>query len=89
MDKKEYSYVEWKHMEEAGAVCLPAAGYRNGTNGDTAILDADSIGYYWSASSFGGDSAFDLNFNSDDIFPINSGGRRSKVYAVRLVRECK
>ena len=87
-NKGEYNYVEWKHMEAAGAVCLPAAGYRDGLNGNTNVNDAGSNGYYWSASSSGDDFAFDLYFYSGFVNPNHYDNRR-QAYSVRLVTESK
>ena len=87
-NKGEYNYVEWKHMEAAGAVCLPAVGFRDGSGGNTDVGRAGSYGYYWSASSSGDDGAFDLHFDSGDV---NPGLRddRNQAYSVRLVTESK
>ena len=87
-NKGEYNYVEWKHMEAAGAVCLPAAGYRDGFDGNTAVNFAGSDGYYWSASSDGVSRAFDLSFNSGNVIPSLSD-IRYQAYSVRLVTESK
>ena len=87
-NKGEYNYVEWKHMEAAGAVCLPAAGFRDGNIGLTNVFSAGSIGFYWSASSSGDDGAFDLNFISGDVTPCRLG-LRYRAYSVRLVTESK
>ena len=52
-----YSVSKWQLMEEAGAIFLPAAGYRKkdyswitGTFA-TLIYDVGSYGYYWSSSN--------------------------------------
>ena len=87
-NKGEYNYVEWKHMEAAGAVCLPAAGFRAGNNGTTDVNRAGSLGYYWSASSSGVDDAFDLSFNSGYVDPDHNDVR-FQAYSVRLVTESK
>ena len=86
--ERSYDYVGWKHMEAAGAVCLPAAGYRDGSNGNTHVDLAGSYGYYWSASSSGGNDAFDLYFGSGNVDPNRLGNRR-QAYSVRLVTESK
>jgi hypothetical protein len=41
-----YTLEEWAIMEKAGAVFLPAAGYRNGWN----VYDTTTQGYYWSST---------------------------------------
>ena len=40
------SATQWSTLEQAGAVFLPAAGYRLGTS----VSNVNSRGYYWSAS---------------------------------------
>ena len=83
-----YDYVEWKHMEEAGAVCLPAAGFRDGSDGLTGVTGAGSYGYYWSASPNYDNTAYDLYFFIGRVNP-NYKGNRNQAYAVRLVTECQ
>ena len=82
----------WSDMEAAGAVFLPAAGYRNSNFSDTAWLfssEGDN-GYYWSSgvsSGYGnGDGACCLYFRSGYLYPR---GNRSRYngYSVRLVHE--
>lgn len=41
---------DWEWMEYAGAVFLPAAGYRDGEN--IYNVDASDMGYYWSSSAY-------------------------------------
>ena len=84
--ESSYDYAGWKHLEAAGAVCLPAAGYRDGARGFANINDADSFGFYWSASTQSGNNAFKLYCNSDDVYPFNTD-QRGCGYCVRLVTE--
>ncbi len=85
-DKQEYSYVEWKHMEAAGAVCLPAAGYRYGNNGELGIVTPNIDGYYWSSTYKDDHSVFDFEFTSNDIIQ-NGYKSRSRACSVRLVTD--
>ncbi len=81
--------VTWQTMEAAGAVCLPAAGYRSGLPGaliPARVFDIDS--YYWSASSYGNSHAYDLYFTSGTVNPLRDNSRY-QAYAVRLVTESK
>ena len=55
-----YTLAQWAQMEAAGAVFLPAAGRRKGTN----VFDVGTNGYYWSSTSNGGDCAYGVNFDS-------------------------
>ena len=53
-----YSCSEWAQMEAAGAVFLPAAGYRVGA----AVEFVGTHGNYWSSSSPNSNSAYSLTF---------------------------
>ena len=75
-------------MENAGAVCLPAAGFRNGSNGNAFVFNVGNHGYYWSASPNNGYFAYDLYFNSGNVNPSDFN-TRSQAYSVRLVTESK
>ena len=83
-----YDYVGWKHMEEAGAVCLPAAGFRNGSLGNSFIYDVGGLGCYWSASPYFDYNAYDLYFDSGIVNP-NLNDYRYQANSVRLVTESK
>ena len=71
-----------------GVVFLPAAGFRNGYDGDVTVYYVGNDGYYWSASPNYGNFAYDLNFNSGDVFP-NNNDARNWAQSVRLVTECQ
>ncbi len=86
-NKKEYNYVEWKHMEAAGAVCLPAAGYRDGENSSTTIEHANVVGYYWSTTP-SGESAYYLWFDYFDVY-LDHAISRGMAESVRLVVDVK
>lgn len=75
-----YSYADWSKMEKAGAVFLPAAGYRHGKE-----VTVDSKGYYWSSthSDSTKGSPFIFNEGSNDY----SGKGRHYGYSVRLVQD--
>ena len=75
-----YSASEWSKMEANGAVFLPAAGYRYGTDVDYV----GSGGYYWSSSANDGGNASYLNFYGYYVSTGSSG--RSNGQSVRLVR---
>ena len=74
---------QWTTLENAGAVFLPAAGYRNGTTtGNTAGVG----GYYWTASStYGNYTAACYLYFSDSYFYINDNWARYFGFSVRLV----
>ena len=80
-----YTYNDFKRLQDAGIVFLPAAGYRHGSTGDTSISFAGSIGCYWSAS-LGNNSALVLHFNISIVRP-DSSDSRGQANSVRLVTE--
>ncbi|MBQ3619288.1 MAG: hypothetical protein II939_14160 [Bacteroidales bacterium] len=73
----------WETLESAGAVFLPAAGYRYGTN----VSDVDKEGRYWSSSDKGatGTEAYRLTFRSGSVDPKDNLYRHYGC-SVRLVR---
>lgn len=76
-----WSGENWTKMETAGAVFLPAAGYRFGTS----VYSVGSGGYYWSSTPSGTDSALRLDFSNGSVSPASLNGRRSGS-SVRLVQ---
>ena len=72
----------WVDMEAAGAVFLPAAGYRYGAG----VGNVGSYGYYWSSSVFNGNNAYSVYFGSGRLYP-QSNDYRSYAYSVRLVKD--
>ena len=55
-----YTAEQWAVMETAGAVFLPAAGYRVGSD----VSDVDEKGYYWSATLATDAAAYNGYFDS-------------------------
>ena len=78
-----YTVADWTKMESAGCVFLPAAGYRTGSS----VSFDGTIGFYWSATSYGSNNAYDVNFNSGDLNPANENTTRYYGFSVRLVRQ--
>ena len=76
-----YTAAEWSQMETVGAVFLPAAGYRYGTE----VSDVGSSGSYWSSSPYDESGADGMDFSSDFAFP--GGHNRDNGQSVRLVQE--
>ena len=70
---------QWTILESAGAVFLPAAGYRNGT-----FYFVGSYGVYWSASYDGRSRACVVDFG-DSGLGTNYGYDRYDGQSVRLV----
>ena len=78
-----YMASEWDKMESAGAVFLPAAGFRD-CGGSVDYVDyVGSGGYYWSSTPFM-HGTWNLDFHSGGVLMINSS--RCYGYSVRLVR---
>ena len=75
-----FTVAEWLKLEAAGAVFLPAAGYRNGTNVNSVQYD----GYYWSATGNFSDPAGCLIFRSGEADMRGYG--RVDGLSVRLVK---
>jgi hypothetical protein len=78
------SISDWRILEEAGAVFLPAAGGRDYAN----VYEVQNCGYYWSGSVSGDAEAYMMGFSSSDIVVTDF---ESRVYgfSVRLVRDVK
>lgn len=76
-----YTAEQWQTMEEAGAVFLPAAGNRNGTN----VINVNLAGFYWSStpSNLEGE-AYYLYISDYGLNPRYSNGRHNAI-SVRLV----
>ena len=66
-----YTIAQWSEMEAAGAVFLPAAGYRWSTN----VENVGSHGYYWSHSGSGAMSAYYVHFYTFGLSSTNEFGR--------------
>ncbi len=72
---------QWSKLEAAGAVFLPAAGYRYGSD----VVYVREYGNYWSATEDDSNVAFCLNFYSYEAGM--SGYDRDGGLSVRLVKD--
>ena len=74
------SSIQWASLENAGAVFMPAVGFRFGTS----VGEAGSCGYYWSATFFNSSYACLLSFKE---LSLNTGNASNRTYgrAVRVV----
>lgn len=82
-NEEEYNVEQWAAMEAAGAVLLPAAGFRNGTqyNSLDAYAEYGPIGIYWSSLSTNA-----LRFNNNDTYIFGTpSNTRAYGASVRLV----
>jgi hypothetical protein len=68
-------------LEQAGAVFLPAAGYRKGI----WVIGGGSIGFYWLASYGSSNLAWYVGFGDSYLGMGNISGR-CYGYSVRLAR---
>lgn len=80
--RNSYSLSQWYAMEAAGALFLPAAGYRSGTN----ISFVGYGGDYWSSIYSDGGFAYGLDCDSDYL-NARHNDYRSDGQSVRLVRD--
>ncbi len=71
----------WSVMESAGAVFIPAAGYRQGT---TINMPGDG-GDYWSSTASSDKKAYRTSFYNEHLSLSNNYGRSDGI-SVRLVR---
>ena len=76
-----FTAEQWSKLESAGAVFLPAAGSRFGSN----VLLVQDYGYYWSATEYNSRRAYCLGFDSDGELMFNHG--RFNGISVRLVKD--
>jgi len=74
-----YTAGDWNLMQSAGAVFLPAGGYRDGTN----VNLVGSYGCYWTATYYTDESAYELYFQSSGFNFYTTA--RATGHCVRLV----
>lgn len=60
--KTSYDTADWATAEAAGLVCLPPAGYRDGTE----VKSGEGNGFYWSSTTDAADKASNLGFKKSD-----------------------
>lgn len=83
-DANEYTTGgDWESMEDAGAVFLPAAGFRFEVN----YVHAGIEGFYWSSTLAHDDDACDLLFRLDYLG--DSSSPRARTHSIRLVTKVK
>ena len=80
---QKFTVEQWSELEAAGAIFLPAAGYRDAVN----IYDVAGSGYYWSSTdpSNNSNAAGYFYFSADRA--NMSARHRSYAHSVRLVRD--
>ena len=78
-----YDATAWGKMEAAGAVFLPAAGYRSTGQ---YVNSVGEVGYYWSATIYNESQAYCVYFNGYDFYAYSEDDRHFGN-SVRLVTE--
>ena len=76
-----FTLEQWSKMEKAGAVFLPAAGYRYGSK----VHHVHCNGDYWSATEIDSGNASYLYFYSNGVYMDDSNRRSGR--SVRLVKD--
>ena len=79
---ESYDAAAWASAEAAGLVCLPAAGYRYGSN----VSSVGDCGSYWSSTAYAENYAYFVSFVSYGVYPGTSDDR-SSGFGVRLITE--
>ena len=84
-----YTLAQWAKMEAAGAVFLPAAGYRGVQSSNPYMMYVGSRGYYWSTTRWNDNSAMNyLYFSYKDYDGENlSQSNFNNGLSVRPVKE--
>ena len=80
--RNSYTFTQWAEMEAAGAVFLPAGGYRWGS----LVSNVGTIGNYWSTTPYDTYYANCVVFCGSALNATN-GNIRSRGFSVRPVRE--
>ena len=78
---QSFSASEWSKLEASGAVFLPAAGLRDGSD----VYGVQHYGYYWSTTEGPDSSTYYLRFYADESGMHTN--YRSYGRSVRLVKD--
>ena len=82
-EHNQYDENQWRIMESAGAVFLPAAGYRRGLE----VEEFNEYGAYWTASGRIDNFGYRCIFYSSILSPGGSNIAYFYGYSVRLVQD--
>ena len=83
-----YTAAKWSKMQSAGAVFLPAAGYRDGNSVFTEFTNYTECGFYWSSTHLSTINCRILFFGKETVNPKNFAKRQFGL-SVRLVKEAR
>ena len=81
-----YTEEQWIQMEDAGAVCFPAAGTRAGGANNTNVNNYNEWGCYWSSTSANDHQGYNLWVTSNHVGTTDKGNYQMGA-SVRLVSE--
>ena len=79
-----YTLPQWLQMEANGAVFLPAAGWRFGTE----IYNVGDVCHYWAATPANSGYGYSIDVN-DNGAVIHDNSAYYRGYSVRLVQDCE
>lgn len=85
-EDNEISSIQWEIIENAGAIFLPTAGWRDGVS----LYGLNNYGFYWSATSYGNGMelcAVGVEFTNHVAISCHCTSQRWKGYSVRLVQD--
>ena len=77
-----FTASQWRTLESAGAVFLPAAGRRDGVE----LFNIGNDGDYWSSSRHSEGRAYNVDFSNGNLTP-NDNSKMKQAFAVRLVKD--
>lgn len=80
----DLSASDWVKMSAAGAVFLPAKGYRQTRNGN--LNDGNSFGYYWSSTAYNTNEACMMYFTTAGT-ATDYHNFRHYLFSVRLIMD--
>ena len=84
-----FSLEEFKALEKAGIVFLPAAGNRDGSAGSTSVTNVNAEGFYWTSTmrTMGEDTLVEeVHFSSGNFYPDKSGMPINYLYSAHSLR---
>lgn len=82
--QNNFGHNFWTNSSKTATINFPASGYRYFRDGSLSVVG--SFGFYWSAVPINMYGGCYLNFNSDNVSPLN-GVNRLYGYAARPVSE--
>ena len=77
---------EFKTLEQAGIVFLPAAGKRDGSEGSASVSDVNINGYYWIANLLTDPYSEQFSFSGSFIYPNTQSTAPKERYMAQSVR---